>query len=97
MSAGNGSGSGWGSVGGAPPGCGSAAEGVAVMIVETPTETRYQRVAREQRERQAARETRRKAALKAARKPRKASTRHSREADRIDGYDRNDIGLSPDF
>jgi hypothetical protein len=61
------------------------------------TETRYQRVAREQRERQAARETRHKAELKAARKPRKASTRHSREADRIDGYDRDDIGLSPDF
>ena len=61
------------------------------------TETRYQRVAREQRERQAAREARRKAELKAARKPRKASTRHSREADRIDGYDRDDTGLSPDF
>ena len=39
------------------------------------SETRYQRVAREQRERQAARE----AALKAARKPRKAATRYSRE------------------
>jgi len=61
------------------------------------TETRYQRVAREQRERQAAREARRKAELKAARRPRKASARYSREADRIDGYDRDDVGLSPDF
>jgi len=66
-------------------------------VIAGVTETRYQRVAREQRERQAAREARRKAELKAARKPRKASTRHSREADHIDGYDRDDIGLSPDF
>ena len=51
------------------------------------TETRYLRVAREQRERQAAREVRRKAELKAARRPRKASARYSREADRIDDLD----------
>ena len=66
------------------------------------TETRYQRVAREQHERTEARE----AATKAARRRaipggrfRSGPVRrnHRRDADRIDGYDRDDLGHSPDY
>lgn len=57
------------------------------------TETRYQRIAREQRERQEAR--------KKARKPMRRSgapyTAEQRIADRIDGYDRDDLGPSGDY
>ena len=63
-------------------------------------ETRYQRVGREQRERQAAREAARQAAAKKHGRRSNFSRREialQRIADRIDGYDRDDIGLSPDF
>ena len=63
----------------------------------TEPETRYQRIAREQRERQAAREAR---AKKAGRKHRKSVmlyTSDQRTADRIDGYDRDDLPPSPDY
>ncbi len=60
-----------------------------------PTETRYQRIAREQQERQAARERAAKEAFKAQIKRYKA--KQNPIADRIDGYDRDDIGLSPDY
>jgi len=76
----------------------------------TKTETRYQRVAREQRERQAARAQREKARLaKEAKRARDRAYRArvrqdkangagaSAVADRIDGYDRDNIGLSADF
>jgi hypothetical protein len=56
-------------------------------------ETRYQRVAREQSERKQERLTREKA-LSRARKPRRS---YSAIADRIDGYERDDMGESPDF
>jgi hypothetical protein len=60
------------------------------------TETRYQRIAREQRERQ---EARAKAAAKSTRRRRKGTTysAEQRIADRIDGYDRDDLGYSPDY
>jgi hypothetical protein len=64
-------------------------------------ETRYQRIGREQRERQALRDQVAKKALKRKRKVRSplAEARYhtDRIADRIDGYDRDDLGLSPDF
>lgn len=63
-------------------------------------ETRYQRIAREQRERREARE----AAAKQRKRPRGGKKRaarfgrtSNREADRIDGYDRDDLGPSPDY
>jgi hypothetical protein len=55
------------------------------------TETRYQRIAREQRERQAAREQRLAAERKAARKPKRKPHIESYE-DRLD-----DLGESPDY
>lgn len=63
-------------------------------------ETRYQRVAREQRERQEARAKRMADAEKAARRSQRKTSRYSaeqRNADRIDGYDRDDLGASPDY
>lgn len=61
-------------------------------------ETRYQRIGREQRERQEAR-AKRQAAI--TRKPRRshnpANSARARIADRIDGFDRDDLGHSPDF
>jgi hypothetical protein len=66
------------------------------------TETPYQRVAREQRERKAAREERAKQARRRAvpggrwRSGAHKSVR-SHAADRIDGYDRDDLGESPDY
>lgn len=62
----------------------------------TTTETRYQRVAREQAERQAAREKRAKAANRQRRRGSRY-TAEQRTADRIDGYDRDDLGYSPDY
>jgi hypothetical protein len=68
------------------------------------TETRYQRVAREQRERQ---EARAKRLAERDRKVRQDRYRHSRflqqqdalkrMADRVDGYDRDDLGETPDY
>ena len=59
-------------------------------------ETRYQRIGREQRERQAAREKR---ALAETRRRRRGSSysAEQRIADRIDGYDRDDLGHSNDY
>ena len=59
------------------------------------TETRYQRVAREQRERQAARAKRQRKSIAGGRW-RSGPHKTNREADRIDGYDRDDLGESPD-
>ena len=62
-------------------------------------ETRYQRIAREQRERQEARAK----GMKPDKATRKRIIREERElaardtADHIDGYDRDDLGLSPDY
>ena len=65
-------------------------------------ETSYQRIAREQRERQEARakryaESLRKPRRQSLRKPRRQCAISNRIADRIDGYDRDDLGESPDF
>lgn len=63
-------------------------------------ETRYQRIAREQRERREARE---KAERDRARNLRMISRKYKprtyqrRIADHVDGFDRDDIGLSPDY
>ena len=57
-------------------------------------ETSYQRIAREQRERQ---EARAKRYAESLRKPRRQCAISNRIADRIDGYDRDDLGESPDF
>lgn len=59
-------------------------------------ETRYQRVAREQRERQEAR-ARRMAGLNKPKPRRRHRGSDTRTADRIDGYDRDDLGESPDY
>jgi len=63
------------------------------------TETRYQRVAREIAERQAAREKRMADEQRKARKPRKTAKRweDERTANHIDGFDRDDLGYSPDY
>ena len=59
------------------------------------TETRYQRIAREQSERQAARDA---SSKKASQRPaRRRPSPATRSADRIDGYDRDDLGMSPDY
>ena len=61
-------------------------------------ETRYQRIGREQRERQAARETKQRETLKAERKAKRAARKpDTRTAVKIDGYDRDDTGLSHDY
>jgi hypothetical protein len=64
------------------------------------TETRYQRIAREQRERQERRETLKASLAKAARK-RSGAIRPDRErrlgSPDPDGYDRDDLGESPDY
>jgi hypothetical protein len=56
-------------------------------------ETRYQRIAREQRERQAARQKRYDESLKKARKPRKKI--EARNDDPLDNKD--NLGESPDY
>jgi hypothetical protein len=68
------------------------------------TETRYQRVAREQRERQEARAKRRADEQRIARQTRYRRSRFLEQeaalkatADRVDGYDRDDLGPSADF
>lgn len=66
------------------------------------TETRYQRVAREQAERQEARESREQDRVRKVRAANRRRHVHgpialSRIADRIDGYDRDDLGESLDF
>lgn len=63
--------------------------------MKTEDETRYQRIAREQAERQAARAKRREQECKAQRKASRWA--RQRTADKIDGYDRDDLGLSPDY
>lgn len=65
-------------------------------------ETRYQRLAREQAERQAARAKRveldRKKQRQTYWKTRKAAENlEYKTADRVDGYDRDDLGESPDY
>jgi hypothetical protein len=67
------------------------------------TETRYQRVAREQRERQEARIKRSKERHRAAsiaghaNRRRQGDEARRRNADHIDGFDRDDLGESPDY
>jgi len=61
------------------------------------TETAYQRIGREQRERQEARAKREAERLGRRRKTKSRYTADQRAADRIDGYDRDDLGLSPDY
>jgi hypothetical protein len=68
----------------------------------TELETRYQRVAREQRERREKREAAQRRSIAGGRwrsSPHKPTCQPDwhREADRIDGYDRDDLGESPDF
>ncbi len=61
-------------------------------------ETAFQRIGREQRERQEARAKREAERNKPRRKQRVARATHNdRSADRVDGYDRDDLGLSPDL
>lgn len=60
------------------------------------TETRYQRVYREQLERKALREAKLAAARKAQRKVTRRATSWYHNANHVDGYDRDDIGLSHD-
>ena len=61
------------------------------------TETRYQRIAREQRERQAARKERMATLIRRNVHLNRALGKIDRNADRIDGYDRDDLGESPDY
>ncbi len=65
------------------------------------TETAFQRIGREQRERQEARAKRMAQAQRKSIGPRgrvyPPKIERDRAADRIDGYDRDDLGHSPDF
>ena len=62
-------------------------------------ETRFERITREQAERRAIRELRaaKERRGKHRRRTRREFLAEQRNADRIDGYDRDDLGLSPDF